>query len=154
MLFLIVLAIPASADEFSAVVKSFESHHGIRRTNSHLIGMAGLIANPKMWGSDADRFQIASFENQDAASRPTLQELDQILLASLSSNWRSFLQLGSRKDGKATAVYADITAQNMRLMIGSIEGNSIGIVQMELDEKALARALASFKGTAKAANKQ
>ena len=154
VLFMIALAIPARADEFGAVVKSMESRHGFHRTNPHLIGMAGLIANPMMWGSDANRFQIASFENEDSASKSTLQELDQILTASLSENWRPFLQLGPRKDGKATAIYADVTGKNMRLLIGSIEGNNIGFVQMELDEKAVARVLTNLKGGAKAAAHQ
>ena len=155
VLSLAMLAIPAFADEFSAVVKNMESRHGIRRANPHLIGLAGLIANPIMWGSDANRFQIASFENEDSASMPNLQELDQILTVSLSENWKPFLQLGSRKDGKATAIYADITGHNLRLLIGSIEGNSVGFVQMELDEKAVARMLTNLKGVAQAAaNKQ
>ncbi len=151
VLFLAAMAIPASADEFGAVVKSMESHHGFRRANSRLVGLAGLIANPIMWGSDANRFQIASFENENAASKPTLQELDQIIAVSLNPNWRPLLQLGSRKDGKATSIYADVTGKNMRLLIGSTEGNSIGIVQMELDEKALARAIANMKGASQAA---
>ena len=154
VLFLVVLAIPAFADEFGAVVKNMESHHGIRRTNPHLIGLAGLVANPMIWGNDANRFQIASFENEDSASKPALQELDQILTESLSANWRPCLRLGSRKDGKSTAIYADITGKNMRLLIGSIEGNNIGFVQMELDEKAVARVLTNLKGGAKAAANQ
>jgi hypothetical protein len=153
--FLVVLAIPCFADEFSAVVKIMESHHGIRRANPHLIGLAGLVANPMMWGSDANRFQIASFENENSASPPTLQELDQILTPSLSANWRPLLQLDSRKDGKATVIYADVTGKDMRLLIGSIEGNAIGVVQMELDDKAVARLITNLKGGAKAAaNKQ
>jgi hypothetical protein len=149
-LFMILLAIPAFADEFGAVVKAFESHHGIRRANPHLIGLASQIANPMIWGSDADRFQIASFENDDAASKPTLQELDQILLKSISTNWHPLLQHGSQKKGEATSIYTDLTGKNMRLLIGSIQGNAIGVVQMELDEKAIARMMAGVQSGAQA----
>jgi len=150
-LLLVWLAIPAFADEFSAVVKNFESHPGIRRANPHLIGMASLIANPMMWGSDADRFQIASFENEDAASKPTLQELDRIFLVSINSNWHPLLQIGSQKKGQATSIYTDFSAKNMRVLIGSVEGNAIGVVQMELDEKAIARVLAGIQSGAQMA---
>jgi hypothetical protein len=149
-LFMILLAIPAFADEFGAVVKAFEAHRGIRRANPHLFGMASLIANPMMWGSDADRFQIASFENEDAASKPALQELDQILVKSINPNWHPLLQLGSKKKGEATSIYADLSGKNMRLLIGSIQGNSIGVVQMELDEKAIARMMAGVQSGAQA----
>jgi hypothetical protein len=150
-LLFIFLAIPAFADEFSAVVKNFESLHGVRRANPHLIGMASLIANPMMWGSDTDRFQIASFENEDAASKPTLQELDRIFLASIDSNWHPLLQLGSQKKGQATSIYTNFSGKNMRLLIGSIEGNAIGVVQMELDGKAIARITAGIQSGAQAA---
>lgn len=148
LLLLFCLAIPAFADEFSAVVKSFESHHGIRRANPHLIGMAALIANPMMWGSDADRFQIASFESEGGNSNPTLQEMDRIFVTSLSPNWNPLLQLGSRKNGKATTIYTDFTGKKVRLLIGSIEGNAIGVVQMELDEKAVVRVMTGLQAGA------
>ncbi|HTY64339.1 MAG TPA: hypothetical protein VMG30_18965 [Acidobacteriota bacterium] len=149
-LFLVLLAIPAFADEFSAVVKNFESHHGIRRANPHLIGLASLIANPMVWGSDAARFQIASFENGDAASKLAMQELDRIFLASVNSNWHQVLQIGSPKKGQATSIYTSFTGNNVRLLIGSIEGNAIGVVQMELDEKAIARVMAGLRSGSQA----
>jgi hypothetical protein len=150
-LFLILFAIPVFADDFSVVVKNVESRHGIRRANPHLVGLASMIANPMIWGSDAERFQIASFENEDAASRPGLQDLDQIYMASLSSNWHPLFQLVSRKDGKATSIYTDFSGQNVRVLIGSIEGNAIGVVQMEVDEKAIARIKAGIQAGAQAA---
>jgi hypothetical protein len=149
-LFMILLAIPAFADEFGALVQAFESRHGIRRADPHLIGLASQLANPMMWGSDADRFQIASFENDDAALKPSLQELDRIFQKSISPNWHPLLQLGSQKKGEATSIYSDLTGKNMRLLIGSIQGNSIGVVQMEVDEKAIARMMAGFKNGAQA----
>jgi hypothetical protein len=150
-LFIIFWAIPAFADEFGAVVKNFESRQGFRRANPHLIGLASTIANPMIWGSDTDRFQIASFEKEDAAAKPTLQELDQILLTSLSQNWHPLLQLGSQKKSEATSIYTDLTGKNMRLMIGSIQGNAIGVVLMELDEKIIARIKAGIQAGAQAA---
>jgi hypothetical protein len=150
-LFLIFLAVPALADEFSAVVVNVEARHGIRRANPHLIGLASMLANPMLWGSDADRFQIASFENEDAASKLGLQDLDQVFATSLGSNWHPLFQLASRKDGKATSIYTDFTGKNVRVLIGSIEGNAIGVVQMELDEKAVARIKAGVQAGAQAA---
>jgi len=40
LLILVVLALPASADEFNSVVKGIESHYGIHRTHPHLINFA------------------------------------------------------------------------------------------------------------------
>jgi hypothetical protein len=138
-LILAALAIPAYADEFGDVVKSIESRQGIHRTDPHLIGFALFLSNPAVQGSKEGSFKIASFENEGQASGHSLQELDRIITASLNPNWRSFLRFNSRKEGKGSIVYADLSGENMRLMIASIERNEIGVVQTDIEPKDLRR---------------
>jgi hypothetical protein len=124
---IIVLAIPASADEFGAVVKRIESHYGIQRTHPRLIGFVLFFAKSAMWGSGISGLKVAAFEGENRTFTPSLQELDQIMVGSLGLKWQPFVRVDSRKDGEATVIYADF---------------SDSVVQMKLSTKAIRRWMA------------
>ena len=147
-----MVSIPAFADDFDAVVKGIESHYGISRVSPRLIGFASFLAKPAMWGSGVDGLKIASFENADRPFKPSVRELDQVMVASLDAQWQPFVRVDSRKDGEAVVIYSSINAKHMTMLIGSIESSGISLVRIRIDPKAFKEWKTSPKDKAKNAS--
>ncbi len=132
----IVLSVPCFADDFDAVVQGIESHYGIQRVNPHLIGFATFLAKPVLWGSGAGELKIAAFENDSRPLKPSVRELDKIMVSSLDPKWHPFVRVDSRKDGEAVVIYSIVKDQHMTMMIGSVERDGISLVQIRISPKA------------------
>ena len=152
LLILVVLALPASADEFNSVVKGIESHYGIHRTHPHLINFALFFAKPIMWGSGVGGLKVAVFEDFQRQFSPSMQELDQIMLSSLGPNWKPFVRVDSRKKGETTVVYGDFSDRHIRLLVASIERNDVAVVHMTIDGERMQRWASDTKEEAKSAS--
>ena len=149
VLFVFVLAVPASADEFKDAVKRIESHYGIRRIHPHLIGFALFVAKPATWGSGAGGLKVAVFENENGAFKPSSQEVERIMLSSLGPKWQPFVRVHSRRDGEDTIIYAECSGKKMQMLIAAIERNDLTLVRMSIKGKALSRWLVDPESEAK-----
>ncbi len=139
---LIAFAVPAAADEFASVVKGIESHYGIQRSHPQLINFAAQLTEPEMRGSGTAGLKVAVFENENRTFAPSLQQLDEIIRASLGPQWRPFVRISSRRNGESAVIYADFSSKNMGMMIVSMECDEIAVVQIKIDGKTLERWIA------------
>jgi len=130
-----VLLTPAFADDFEAVVKGIESHYGIRRVSPRLIGFASFLAKPGMWGSGVDGLKIAAFEDDGRTFKPSVREMDQVVLSSLDSKWQSFVRVDSRRNGEAVVICSAVEGKHMTMLIGSIERSGISLMQIRINPK-------------------
>jgi hypothetical protein len=133
------MTIPACADDFSSVVKGIESHYGICRVHPHLVGFALFLAKPAMWSRDVSGLKVAVFEKENRAFTPSLQELDKIMIASLSPEWQPFVRVSSRREGEATVIYINLSGKHMGMLIATIERSEIAVVHLKVDGKAIER---------------
>jgi hypothetical protein len=138
-LLLAVLAIPASADDFSTVVKQVESHYGVRQLHPRLIGFMFFLLKPAMWGSGVSGMRVAAFEEETRSFTPSTTDLEKIMRRALSPKWKPFVRVDSRRDGEATVLYADVSGKHMHLIVASVERHEIAVVQMKIGDKAFKR---------------
>ena len=149
VLFVFVLTVPSSADEFKAVVEKIESHYGIRRIHPQLIGFALFLAKPAMWGSGAGGLKVAVFEDENGAFKPSSQEVERIMLSSLGSKWQPFVRVHSPRKGEDTMIYANCSGKEMRMVIAAVERNELTLVRMSIKEKGIIRWMADPESEAK-----
>jgi hypothetical protein len=138
-LVLVVLSIPASADDFSSVVKQVESHYGVRQLHPRLIGFALFFFKPAMWGSGVSGLKVAAFEEEKRTFTSSTTDLEKIMRTTLSPKWKPFVRVDSRRDGEAAVVYADFSGKHMHMLVASVERHEIAVVQMKISDKALKR---------------
>lgn len=148
-LLLVMMSIPAFADEFNAAAKAIESHYGIRRLSPALMGFASFIAKPAMWGSGVGGLKIAVFEDEGRTLTPSVRELDQLMLGSLDGKWQPFVRVDSRRDGEAVVIYSKVDGKHMIMLIGSVDRSDISLVQIRVNPKAFQEWEASPKDKAK-----
>ncbi len=147
---LLALALPAAADDgFGAVVKGIEAHYGIRRLHPHLIGFTMFLAKPMMWGSGAGSMKVAVFEEDGRSFTASLTELDAIVAKSVGRQWRPFVRVDSRRDGEATVIYTSFSGKHMRMLIATVEHDSIAVVHMKISKGGIRKWMADPEGEAK-----
>jgi hypothetical protein len=149
----IALAISAFADDFDAVVKGIESHYGVHQVSPRLIGFASFFAKPAMWGSGTGGLRIAAFEGNAGAIKPSMQELDQVMVSFLNSTWQPFVHVNSQKEAEAVVIYTTVEGKNMTMLIGSLERSGISLVQIRLNPAAFEEWRENIKDKAKNASR-
>jgi len=133
---LVVMSIPAFADDFDTVAKAIESHYGIHRISPALMGFASFIAKPALWGSGVGGLKIAVFEDEGRNLAPSVRDLDQIMIGSLNLKWQPFVRVDSRRGGEAVVIYSKVDGKHMTMLIGTVERSDISLVQIRVNPKA------------------
>jgi hypothetical protein len=136
VLMVVALAAPVSASDFNEAAKKIETHFGIRRLFPHLIGFGLFVAKPMLWGNGVSGLKVAIFEKANHTFTPSLSEMDQIMVSSLSSKWQPFIRMESRKNNESISIYADPRGKSMHMMMATMERSCIFLVQFKLDSKA------------------
>jgi len=131
---LFVLAAPCFGkkdNQFHALVKTIERQYGVHHARIPFLGLATFCMRVGHVPGAAG-FKLAVFENlpkTDVAGNDSFQTSVQKIIGSA---WHPLVRERSRNDGSVTMIYTNPDAEQLRLLIVSIEGSEATVVQAKL----------------------
>jgi hypothetical protein len=117
-------------NEFRGVVNAIEHNCGVHHMRIPLLGFALFLAKPK----GVSGLRLAVFEGFQA---PPAADVQRIVEKSLGPEWYPFVRVRSKNDSETTLIYANPSADKMRMMIVNVESSEATVVELKIGDRAI-----------------
>lgn len=134
---LLVLADPSFADDFDNLADNIESQYHVNRLNRGILGMTATLTKPFLWFKGIKEYKMVIFREDDLPIVSSSDKLDSVVSRSLDQEWKPFIRIDSRRKNSSAVMYSQFNGTHMRLLITSIEDNTISITHIKMSGKAI-----------------
>lgn len=117
--------------DFSHVVKTIESHYGVKRTHIPFMGVADFALKVKHPGGTRE-FQLAVFENLD--SSPAYRDLadrDRLMNAISGHGLHPVIAVHSRRDAQSTYIFMTESGNSARMLIAAFHRDGATLIEVK-----------------------
>lgn len=129
---LLTLAPGAKADDFGKIVHHIEAEYHVHRNYRFLMSFAGVVVKClHMAGVKA--FKAAIFENQQLPGAELDSRLDELVQRASASGWQPLVKSLSRRSGERSYIYAQVSGNDMKLLLVSVEPNEAVVMQLKIN---------------------